>query len=92
MGLGAIVSGARTVTDEMFLAAARTLAAAVEPDRLAAGSLFPPISALRDISWRIAVAVAGESHAAEVAEAMWWPEYVPYAPNRVEERRRAVDA
>jgi malate dehydrogenase (oxaloacetate-decarboxylating) len=92
MGLGAIVSGARTVTDEMFLAAARTLAAAVEPDRLAAGSLFPPISALRDISWRIAVAVAGESQAAEVAEAMWWPEYVPYAPDRAEERRRAVDA
>ena len=92
MGLGAIVSGARTVTDEMFLAAARTLAAAVEPDRLAAGSLFPPISSLRDISWRIAVAVAGESNAAEVAEAMWWPEYVPYVPNRVDERRRVVEA
>jgi malic enzyme len=91
MGLGAIVSGARTVTDEMFLAAARTLAAAVEPERLAAGSLFPPISALRDISWRIAVAVAGQSHAADVADAMWWPEYVPYAPKRVEERRRAVE-
>jgi malic enzyme len=92
MGLGAIVSGARTVTDEMFLAAARTLAAAVEPDRLAAGSLFPPISALRDISWRIAAVVAGESHAADVADAMWWPEYVPYAPIRAEERRRAVEA
>jgi malic enzyme len=92
MGLGAIVSGARTVTDEMFLAAARTLADAVEPDRLAAGSLFPPISSLRDISWQIAVAVAGESHAAEVAAAMWWPEYVPYVPNRVDERRRVVEA
>jgi malic enzyme len=92
MGLGAIVSGARTVTDQMFLVAARELAAAVEPDRLAAGSLFPPISSLRDISWRIAVAVAGDSHASEVADAMWWPEYVPYAPNRAQERRRAIEA
>ena len=50
-------------------------------------SLFPPISSLRDISWRIAVAVAGESHTTEVADAMWWPEYVPYLPNRLEERR-----
>jgi len=91
VGLGAIVADALSVTDEMFLAAARELAAAVEPDRLAAGSLFPPISSLRDISWRIAVAVAGESHATEVAEAMWWPEYVPYARNRIEERRRAVE-
>jgi malic enzyme len=92
MGLGAIVSGARTVTDQMFLAAARELAAAVLPDRLVAGSLFPPISSLRDISWRIAVAVAGDSHASEVADAMWWPEYVPYAPKRAPERRRAIEA
>ena len=28
----------------------------------------------------------------EVDAAMWWPEYVPYVRNRVEERRRVVEA
>ena len=91
VGLGAIVSGARTVTDEMFLTAARELAASVEPDRLAAGSLFPPIASLRQVSRRIAVAVAGEGHTADVDAAMWWPQYVPYIPVRHDERRRAAD-
>ena len=90
IGLGAIVSGARTVSDGMILAAARTLAAAVSDDRLASGALFPPIAALRDVSRAVAISVAREAVAAGIAPAaahalegdvdtaMWWPQYVPY--------------
>ena len=39
------------------------------------------------MSRSIAVAVAGEGHAADVDAAMWWPDYVPYLP--AEDRRSA---
>jgi len=58
VGLGVIVSGARRVTDTMFYAAARTLAALVAPDALQEGVLFPPLSAIREVSAHIAIAVA----------------------------------
>jgi len=58
VGLGAIACGASRVTDEMFLAAARTLAGQVTPADLDQGSLFPPLSNTREVSARIAVAVA----------------------------------
>ena len=44
-GLGAIVAGARRITDTMFYAAARTLAGLVEESSLEQGLLFPPLSA-----------------------------------------------
>jgi malic enzyme len=90
IGLGAIVSGARSVSDGMILAAARTLAAAVTDDRLETGALYPPIAALRDVSRAVAISVAREAvtsgiapaapHAleADIDTAMWWPQYVPY--------------
>ena len=90
IGLGAIVSGARSVTDGMILAAARTLAAAVTDERLETGALYPPIAALRDVSRAVAIAVAreavtsgiapAEAHELEagIEAAMWWPQYVPY--------------
>jgi malate dehydrogenase (oxaloacetate-decarboxylating)(NADP+) len=58
VGLGAIVSESRTVTDEMFFAAARVLAAEVSDPDLALGRLFPPLARIRDVSARIATAVA----------------------------------
>ena len=58
VGLGAIAVRARRITDAMFLAAARALAQQVTPQNLAQGSLYPPLSSVRDVSAHIAAAVA----------------------------------
>jgi len=58
LGLGAIATGATRITDEMFLAAAKTLAAYVTPADLQQGSLLPPLTSVREVSVHIAVAVA----------------------------------
>jgi len=59
VGLGVVVSRARAVTDEMFLAAARTLAGEVSEADLERGRLFPSLARIREVSARIAEQVAG---------------------------------
>jgi len=58
VGLGAIASGARRITEPMFMAAARTLAGLVTQADLDQGSLYPPLSKIREVSALIAAAVA----------------------------------
>jgi len=58
VGLGATAIGARLVTDEMFMAAAHTLAYLVTPDDIEQGSLYPSLPRIREVSAHIAVAVA----------------------------------
>ncbi|MDO9262434.1 MAG: NAD-dependent malic enzyme [Desulfosalsimonadaceae bacterium] len=58
VGLGVIRCRANRVTDEMFLAAAKTLAAEVSDADLQRGSIYPPLKQIRDVSAKIAVAVA----------------------------------
>jgi len=58
VGLGAIATRARHVTDEMFMAAVHALCAQVTPEDLAQGSLYPPLARVRDVSAHIAAAVA----------------------------------
>jgi malate dehydrogenase (oxaloacetate-decarboxylating)(NADP+) len=58
VGLGAIASQATRISDAMFMAAARTLAAMVSAEDLAQGSLYPPLAKIRDVSAAIATAVA----------------------------------
>ena len=62
VGLGVIVSGASRVTDEMFMAAANELAAQVRDDDLRQGSLYPPLSSIRDVSAHIAAATAAVAY------------------------------
>ncbi|MCJ7725920.1 MAG: NAD-dependent malic enzyme [Acidimicrobiia bacterium] len=91
MGLGCVVSNTRKVTPGMFDAAARALAAAVEDETLKTGSLYPPISRVREISHRVAHAVAEQAVAEgvagvtvdienEIGQMMWRPCYLPYRP------------
>ena len=58
IGLGAIASGARLVTDEMFMAAAHTLANLVSEADIEQGSLYPALPRIREVSAHIAAAVA----------------------------------
>lgn len=58
LGMGAIISKARVVTDAMFAAAANALAGLVVDEDLARGVLYPPLADLRSISRTIARAVA----------------------------------
>jgi malic enzyme len=88
VGLAAIVSKAREITDEMFGVAATTLASLVTADRIAQGALYPPIADLRRVSRTIAIAVAAQARQGGVAQlgpdddieqavtaAMWHPSY-----------------
>jgi len=58
VGLGAIASGARLVTDEMFMAAANMLAHLVSEADIEQGSLYPALPRIREVSAHIAAAVA----------------------------------
>ena len=93
VGLGALVAEARVVTDGMFAAAAVSLAEQVSPADLAAGSLFPPVSELRQVSARVAEAVVRRAVAEGVGRAFrddevegavaamrWEPEYPALEP------------
>jgi malate dehydrogenase (oxaloacetate-decarboxylating)(NADP+) len=58
VGLGVIACGALHVTDEMFFASAKALAHEVSADDLEQGSVYPPLSRIREVSATIAAAVA----------------------------------
>jgi len=67
IGLAAVVCRAWRVPDELFLAAARTLARLVTARDLGNGSLYPPLRNIRRISLEIAASVAGAAYASGIA-------------------------
>ncbi len=90
VGLGAIVSNAREINDEMFLVAAQTLASCVTEERLELGAIFPSVSDLREVSFKIACAVVRSARDANIGRvipddeieattrsAVWYPSYIP---------------
>lgn len=58
VGMGVMASRASRVTNEMFLVAARVLAAEVSDTDLRIGRIYPPLPRIREVSTAIAVAVA----------------------------------
>jgi malate dehydrogenase (oxaloacetate-decarboxylating)(NADP+) len=58
VGLGAIASGARRITNEMFMSSALELAQLVRGSDLEQGSLYPALPRIREVSARIAAKVA----------------------------------
>jgi malic enzyme len=92
VGLGAWVSHAGRVTNEMFAVAARAVAACVPPERRAQGVILPTVGEIRRVSRAVALAVALEAvHSGEASEATpeelaerldratWWPDYMELA-------------
>ncbi|MEP6645601.1 MAG: NAD-dependent malic enzyme [Saprospiraceae bacterium] len=58
LGLGVAVTKAKTVQDNLFLAATRTLAQIVSQEDIDRGAVYPPLKDIRSISLDIATAVA----------------------------------
>ena len=90
VGLGAIAVQARLVTDGMFMAAARTVAELSPARNDPQGHLLPPVSALRETAYHVAIAVAAQAIAEGVSDVapdtdlgqlidarMWRPVYSP---------------
>jgi malate dehydrogenase (oxaloacetate-decarboxylating) len=88
MGLGITVSGARYVTQDMFLAAAHALSACSPARQNPLAPLYPPIEDVREVSRCVALAVARAAQGAGIAvtcapnetealisAAMWQPRY-----------------
>jgi malate dehydrogenase (oxaloacetate-decarboxylating) len=91
IGLGAIATRAKRITDGMLLAAARAVADMSPSKSDPKANLLPPVSELRDVSYRVAFAVAAQAQSEGVAEhtsreeleacvrlKMWTPAYRPY--------------
>jgi malate dehydrogenase (oxaloacetate-decarboxylating) len=90
VGLGVVATQTRRITDTMFMAAAKALAALSPAKRDSHANLLPPVTALREVAVSVAIAVgkqaqaegltdvpAGEIEAAVDAK-MWTPRYRPY--------------
>lgn len=88
VGFGAVMAKARSVSDAMFVAASQALADCVSEEQLEAKRLYPEISDLREVSAKVAAAVAKaafedgvsglgkapEDWLAYIQEKMWWPD------------------
>ncbi len=90
VGLGAWLASARTITDGMFLDAAKALAHKVSDEDLAETAVYPSLTRIRECSQAVACAVIRRAVAEgqtddrlldnledRVAKAMWTPEYRP---------------
>ena len=64
----AIACEARIINDEMFLAAARSLADQVTEGDLATGTVYPPLSNIRSVSRTLAIDVAEKAFELGVAQ------------------------
>lgn len=68
IGLGALLSGARLITDGMLQAAAECLVSYITDEEIQKGIIFPSISSIRHITAQVGAAVVQTAVAEEVAE------------------------
>ncbi|KAL2477845.1 NAD-dependent malic enzyme 2 [Forsythia ovata] len=68
IGLGALLSGARIITDGMLQAAAECLASYITEEEIQRGVLYPSIDSIRDITAEVGAAVLRAAVVEEVAE------------------------
>lgn len=98
MGLGIISVKSRRITDKMFMAAAKALAAASPSLKNRDANLLPPLDQIREVSYQVALATAKaaiaerlcEPYSDEILEAaikakMWTAAYVPYVRAKQED-------
>ncbi len=91
VGLGVVAVNATRVTDDMFYAAAKALADECGEEDLKLGRVYPPLTRIREVSAKIAVAVAELAYEkglaqlprpkdlyAHMKDAMYKPEYEDY--------------
>jgi malate dehydrogenase (oxaloacetate-decarboxylating) len=95
VGLGALAVGASRVSDGMFMAAAKALAGASPSRDNPKHNLLPPVSALREVAAKVALAVAVQAHKEghvtgvpvdelqqRIRAKIWTPRYVPLGAAR----------
>ncbi len=67
VGLGAIASGAKSITDEMFMSSSHKLAHLVTESDLEQGSLYPALPRIREVSMAIAADIADTAYRRGIA-------------------------
>ena len=87
VGLGAILTGTKRITEPMFMAAARTLATIVTKEDLEQGSLYPPLASIREVSARIATAVAEIAFTEKLATVPQPPDLLAWVKSRMYQPR-----
>ena len=80
---------AKLITDEMFMAAARSLAERVTEADLAQGSLYPELPRIREVSAHIAAAVADVAYQRGVATGAPPKDLLAYVKSQMYEPRYA---
>uniref|UniRef100_A0AAY4EKF4 Malic enzyme n=1 Tax=Denticeps clupeoides TaxID=299321 RepID=A0AAY4EKF4_9TELE len=72
VALGVIACGVRHISDDIFLTTAEAIADMVTEEHLAEGRLYPPLSTIREVSFKIAVKIVEHAYKHEIAS--WYPE------------------
>jgi malate dehydrogenase (oxaloacetate-decarboxylating) len=95
VGLGALVSKSTKVTNKMFLKGSQAISGLVTEDERKRGMLLPSLNDIRNVSLKVAKAVAVESREsglgrllsndemeATIKKAQWKPHYYPFRPGK----------
>lgn len=93
LGLGVLVANASKVTTKMFLQASRALSCLLADEQRKKNMLLPELKNIRDVSLRVAKAVAieardsglgrllsDEEYESVIRKAQWNPHYYPFRP------------